>query len=125
MAELNSINKIVSEVVWNDRNGWATGGVSSFFAKPSYQKKLALVKRGVPDVCGDAADTGYIIHMNGADYVVGGTSAVAALIALINQTRGKNVGSIHSAQSVVTSPLETTMGTPPRRAGDLPVVRLS
>lgn len=120
MAELNSINKIVSEVVWNDRNGWATGGVSSFFAKPSYQKKLALVKRGVPDVCGDAdPDTGYIIHMNGADYVV------AALIALINQTRGKNVGSIHSAQSVVTSPLETAMGTPPRRDGDLPVVRLS
>jgi citrate lyase synthetase len=63
VAELNSINKIVS----NDRNG----GVSSFFAKLSYQKKLALVKRGVPD-------TGYIIHMNGADYVV------AALIALIN-----------------------------------------
>jgi kumamolisin len=53
--------------------------------------------RGVPDVAGDADPaSGYQVRVDGHDAVFGGTSAVAplwsALIALINQGRGKPLG---------------------------------
>ena len=53
--------------------------------------------RGVPDVAGDASpETGYNVFYDGQSAVVGGTSAVAplwaALIALLNQQRGSNIG---------------------------------
>jgi subtilase family serine protease len=100
---------ITSEVVWNDgANGGASGGgISSFFPTPSWQagKKviqndgtsIALTKRGVPDVAGDADPaTGYNVRVDGTDTVVGGTSAVAplwaGLIARINQTTGTPMG---------------------------------
>jgi kumamolisin len=100
---------ISSEVVWNDgaNNGASGGGVSSFFALPSWQTGLnavnnqgqstALSKRGVPDVAGNADPlTGYAVRIDGTDTVIGGTSAVApqwaALIALINQASGKPGG---------------------------------
>jgi kumamolisin len=100
---------ISSEVVWNDGadNGASGGGVSSFFALPSWQAGLkaennqgqstALTMRGVPDVAGDAdPDTGYKVRIDGTDTVIGGTSAVAplwaALVALLNQASGKPAG---------------------------------
>jgi kumamolisin len=100
---------ITSEVVWNDgANGGASGGgISSFFPTPIWQagKKviqsdgtsIALTKRGVPDVAGDADPaTGYNVRVDGTDTVVGGTSAVAplwaGLIARINQTTGIPMG---------------------------------
>jgi kumamolisin len=51
----------------------------------------------VPDVAGDASpETGYNVLFDGQATVVGGTSAVAplwaALIALLNQQRGSNLG---------------------------------
>jgi kumamolisin len=51
----------------------------------------------VPDVAGDASpETGYNVTFDGQSEVVGGTSAVAplwaALIALLNQQRGSNIG---------------------------------
>jgi kumamolisin len=102
-------SSITSEVVWNDGadNGASGGGISSFFALPSWQAGLnaqnnqgqavALTMRGVPDVAGDAdPDTGYEVRIDGTDTVIGGTSAVAplwaALIALLNQASGKPVG---------------------------------
>jgi kumamolisin len=102
-------SSISSEVVWNDgANGGASGGgVSSFFALPSWQTGLnavnnqgqstALSKRGVPDVAGNAdPQTGYAVRIDGTDTVIGGTSAVAplwaALIARINQVSGKPGG---------------------------------
>jgi len=102
-------SSITSEVVWNNgANGGASGGgISSFFPTPSWQvgKKaaqrngttIALAKRGVPDVAGDAdPDTGYNVRVDGANTVIGGTSAVAplwaGLIARINQTNGAPVG---------------------------------
>jgi len=100
-------NKITEEDVWNDSSsgGGATGGgVSEFFAKPSWQASANVpaapnkfVGRGVPDVAGDAdPDSGYEIVVDGQQEVVGGTSAVAplwaGLIALINQKLGKPVG---------------------------------
>ncbi len=99
--------KIVEEDVWNDLSagGGATGGgVSEFFALPSWQDSANVPKapngfvgRGVPDVAGDAdPDSGYEIVVDGQSEVVGGTSAVAplwaGLIALMNQQLGKAVG---------------------------------
>jgi kumamolisin len=97
---------IQEEVVWNDQpQGGATGGgVSSFFPIPPWQMKANVPKpptsaggRGVPDVAGDASpETGYNVLFDGESGVVGGTSAVAplwaALIALLNQQRGSNIG---------------------------------
>jgi kumamolisin len=106
---------IASEAVWNDgTSGGATGGgVSAYFALPSWQSGLqvtdsqsgstnALTKRGVPDVCGDAdPQTGYAVRVDGVDTVIGGTSAVAplwaGLIARINANKGSPVGFINAA----------------------------
>ena len=100
---------ISSETVWNDgaAGGSTGGGISSFFATPSWQtglsahdtdgKVVPLAKRGVPDVAGDAdPETGYAVRIDGTDTVIGGTSAVAplwaALIARINQINGTPAG---------------------------------
>ena len=53
--------------------------------------------RGVPDVAGDADPaTGYNVRVDGADAVIGGTSAVAplwaGLVARINGIKGKPAG---------------------------------
>ena len=104
-----SNGQITAETVWNSGgNGGASGGgVSSFFALPSYQQGLQvtdasgnaapLANRGVPDVSGDADPaTGYVVRVDGSDTVIGGTSAVAplwaGLIACINASRGTPVG---------------------------------
>jgi kumamolisin len=103
---------IASEVVWNDgaNGGAGGGGISSFFALPAWQtgltaveqgKSVALSKRGVPDVAGNAdPETGYDVRIDGTDTVIGGTSAVAplwaALLARINQVSGKPAGYINA-----------------------------
>jgi kumamolisin len=100
--------KISSETVWdNSPDDSATGGgISSYFAVPSYQSAMKLpanangskfLGRGVPDVAGVAdPQTGYFMLVDGSWGVVGGTSAVAPLwagfIALLNQKLGKPVG---------------------------------
>jgi kumamolisin len=103
---------ISSEVVWNEEannEGATGGGVSGFFALPSYQSSAGVpassnpqgfAGRGVPDVAGDAdPTTGYNTLVDGQSGVIGGTSAVAplwaGLIALINQGIGKPVGFIN------------------------------
>ncbi len=97
-----------TETVWNDQSqgGGATGGgVSSYFALPSWQSGANVPApggRGVPDVSGDAAPaTGYQILVDGQSAVVGGTSAVAplwaALIALVNQQTGGTAGFLNPA----------------------------
>jgi kumamolisin len=96
---------ISSEVVWNEGTNSATGGgVSTFFALPTYQSKAKVPKsstgktgRGVPDVAGDADPaSGYQVRVDGQNLVFGGTSAVAplwaGLIALMNQKLGHPVG---------------------------------
>jgi kumamolisin len=102
---------IKSEQVWNEltQNEGATGGgVSQDFALPSFQKSANVPKapngfagRGVPDVAGDADPaSGYNVLVDGQQAVIGGTSAVAplwaGLIALMNQSLGKNVGYVNS-----------------------------
>jgi kumamolisin len=103
---------ISGELVWNDgaSGGASGGGVSTFFATPSWQAALSaartqgnpspLTRRGVPDVAGNAdPGTGYQVRVDGADSVFGGTSAVAplwaALIARINQASGKSAGFVN------------------------------
>jgi kumamolisin len=100
---------ITEEIVWDDQpQGGATGGgVSAVFAVPTWQANAKVPKastkaggRGVPDVSGDASpETGYNVSFDGQNEVVGGTSAVAplwaALIALLNQQRGSNLGFIN------------------------------
>jgi kumamolisin len=106
---------IVSEVVWNDGNpasGAGGGGVSTFFALPSWQQGLdttdvegtrsPLSMRGVPDVSADAdPQTGYNVLVDGTNAVYGGTSAVAplwaGLIARINATAGHSAGLLNPA----------------------------
>jgi kumamolisin len=102
---------IAGEVGWNDgaTGGAGGGGVSRFFAMPAWQAGLTVVRagqtgkltmRGVPDVSGNAdPDTGYNVLIDGAETVVGGTSAVAplwaGLIARINAAKGRPVGFIN------------------------------
>ena len=112
---------ITSEVAWNELasgEGATGGGVSGFFALPTYQQQAGVPKspsgfvgRGVPDVSGDAdPETGYNVIVDGSATVIGGTSAVAplwaGLLARINQSLGKNVGYVnpllYAAKSAAT-----------------------
>lgn len=98
---------VTREVVWHDSPDSATGGgVSDVFPLPQWQQGAQVPPsvnasgrrgRGVPDVAGDADPaTGYRVRVDGQEYVIGGTSAVAplwaGLIALLNQHLGQQVG---------------------------------
>jgi kumamolisin len=110
---------IALEDVWNDGNGWAGGGgVSDHFPLPAWQATAnveksvnpgAHVGRGVPDVAGNAdGATGYRIHVNGEDTVVGGTSAVAplwaALSVILSQRLGHRVGFLNPSLYGLAAP---------------------
>jgi kumamolisin len=104
-----SNNQISSETVWHESSDSASGGgVSTYFPLPDYQLNANVPLeidtqfkgRGVPDVAGDAdPDTGYQVLVDGQQMVIGGTSAVAplmaGLIALINEQSGKPAGFIN------------------------------
>jgi len=107
--KVNGSGKVSSETVWHDSPESAGGGgVSNFFPVPDYQKNAKVPVslntkfkgRGVPDVAGDAdPDTGYQVLVDGQKMVIGGTSAVAplmaGLIARVNQKKGKSAGFIN------------------------------
>jgi kumamolisin len=106
---------IASEVVWNDGDattGASGGGVSTYFALPTWQQGLdatdaegsrsPLANRGVPDIAADAdPQTGYNVLVDGTSAVYGGTSAVAplwaGLIARINALTGRTAGFVNPA----------------------------
>jgi kumamolisin len=106
---VTSGTKISSETVWHASADSATGGgVSDFFALPDYQKNAKVPLsidtkfkgRGVPDVAGNADPaTGYKVRVDGQNLIIGGTSAVAplmaGLIALLNEKNGKPCGFIN------------------------------
>jgi kumamolisin len=92
------------EVVWNDGDGWASGGgISDAYGVPSWQNvslpdSLATGGRGrgVPDIAGDADNSsGYMTLIHGRWRPSGGTSAVAplyaGLVARLNQALGRPV----------------------------------
>ena len=105
---VGSGSAITSEVVWNDNptSSATGGGVSTNFPLPTWQANANVPKngtyagRGVPDVAGDAdPNTGYNIRVDGSNYVIGGTSAVAplwaGLIAVANAANRKSAGFVH------------------------------
>jgi kumamolisin len=103
-----STSSISDERAWNDgaQGGSTGGGISDFFDLPGYQTSAAVpgsanpggrVGRGVPDLAGDASPvSGYEVRVDGQQMVIGGTSAVApllaALVAQLNQQLNKPVG---------------------------------
>jgi kumamolisin len=105
-TNLKAPNGQIQEVVWNGgpEDGAGGGGVSIVFAQPKYQAQAHVPKspahrsgRAVPDVAGDADPaTGYQIFLNGIATTIGGTSAVAplmaGLIARINEATTKKFG---------------------------------
>ncbi|MGQ0735880.1 MAG: S53 family peptidase [Acidobacteriota bacterium] len=94
------------EIAWEEPGMPALksgGGVSGFFAEPSWQstaqvqRKTGRSGRGVPDVAAKAdLKTGYGIVVDGTCFPMGGTSAAAplwaALVARLNQKLGTPIG---------------------------------
>jgi hypothetical protein len=94
----------VSETVWNNNNGYGTGGgISQYEPLPAYQDGLngingaSTTNRNAPDVSMDAdPDTGvYVLdNYSGGWFQVGGTSLStpmwAGLVAIANQGRALN-----------------------------------
>jgi kumamolisin len=84
--------EVRAETVWNNGTGHGAtgGGVSEAFDRPSWQAAAGVPVlgskpgRGVPDVAAVAdPQTGYRVRVDGADIVIGGTSAVAPLWAAL------------------------------------------
>lgn len=104
----NSVVGYIPEVAWNESGNvtggsqlWATGGgVSSIYAKPSWQSAPGVPadgRRDVPDVSLSAAGhDGYLVRTQGALFAIGGTSAsssaFAGLMALVVQKTGQRQG---------------------------------
>ena len=85
--KLNGTNE-QAETGWPDSGG----GISTYFAKPSYQSSLTYSKRAVPDLSADAnPNTGVLVIVNGQENQFGGTSVsspvLAGLIGLANSRR--------------------------------------
>ncbi|MBV9401373.1 MAG: S8/S53 family peptidase [Bryobacterales bacterium] len=112
-AGLASALSYIPEAVWNTSGTvtggsalWASGGgVSSVFAKPSWQFGNGVPadsRRHVPDVAASSSPhDGYLIYMNGSFYSVAGTStatpAWAGIMALVNQHNGGGQGNANPA----------------------------
>ena len=100
--------KRVDEKVWNDgSSGGATGGgFSKHFDAPTFQTPYigaAAPRRGVPDVSANAdPETGYRILLDDQWHIIGGTSAVAPLMAgLIARCNEKGKRSLRDLQSLL------------------------
>lgn len=82
---LNSSGAETAETAWscNHRVTSCTGGgVSAYFAKPSYQSGLSYARRSLPDISADAdPNTGALVVLNGSNYQIGGTSLSAPILA--------------------------------------------
>ena len=117
---MSSALSYIPETVWNESGNtpggsqlWAGGGgVSTVYAKPSWQSGPGVPadgKRDVPDVSMTAAGhDGYLIYQNGGLGAVGGTSAatpsLASVMALAVQKTGGRLGNPNSTfYSMATS----------------------
>lgn len=93
-----------SESVWNEAaHGSGGGGYSSLFARPAYQNAaVSGGARGLPDISysGSRADDVLIAWNNGYYGYWGtsvGTPQIAALVALADQSAGRDLGNINPA----------------------------
>jgi kumamolisin len=86
------------ETVWNNNPGnpdgeGTGGGFSTFFTMPSWMSSAPGTMRMVPDITANAdPNTGYHVILGGVDYVFGGTSAVAPLMAGLFASFGRKLG---------------------------------
>ncbi len=79
-ATIGGVLTLVNESVWNHDGGGGGGGFSKVYSAPAYQSGFVPVgkNRGVPDLSANAdPETGYQTPFG----VIGGTSAVAPLMA--------------------------------------------
>jgi len=102
-----SAGKVKSETAWKGTDGHAkAGAVSGMFEQPDWQSGLATLRRpdgtpgrNVPDVVATAWDTMANVRIDGKLVSIGGTSVSAAiwaaLVAIVNQGLGRNVGFIN------------------------------
>lgn len=115
---LDAEGNYVSETAWSGSGG----GISAYETEPSYQSSFPIPQdpqnlRGVPDVAYNASPaTGYSIYDSygyGGWLVVGGTSASApqwaALIAIINASRGSNFSSVNALLYAAAKSSENTI----------------
>lgn len=89
------------ESVWNNGQGEGTGGgYSKFFPRPDWQASAPPVPAGIPpgggrmlpDVAANAdPNTGYPIYVNGQLGNIGGTSAVAPMVAALFTVFGDKI----------------------------------
>jgi uncharacterized protein YjdB len=67
-----------TEVAWT----YGGGAISAYFAKPTYQNALPVVKRSIPDIAMNAdPNSGVAYLVNGSYYIYGGTSVAAPTVA--------------------------------------------
>ncbi|CAN0189378.1 unnamed protein product, partial [Phaeothamnion confervicola] len=91
-----------SETAWGGSffGGASGGGFSNSFPLPDFQNGVVKNNpnggRGVPDISGNGDPaTGYNVLVDGQDGSIGGTSAVAPLMAALNARLGEAVGKPH------------------------------
>jgi len=93
---------VIDETTWNDGAGASGGGRSSILGMPFFQVGAGLTplssSRVLPDVAlaGSPRTPGYVIVQDGAERVVGGTSAgvpaFASVLALVNENVARTLG---------------------------------
>lgn len=101
-------DRTARDEVWNDGYGAPGGGLSSVFARPSFQdsvKSVVGTQRGTPDVSMSAAvDGGAIVYLSYDPtyvgyHIVGGTSEAtpifAGVVAMADQLAGKDLGDLN------------------------------
>jgi Pro-kumamolisin, activation domain len=117
------------ENVWNDTSmygpGQTGGGVSDSVALPLFQSAAGVsptsqnpdhgIRRGVPDIAGNAStNSGYPCFVAGAPFVANGTSAVAplyaGLIAVINEALNQQVGYLNPTLYALGTQLGVDLG---------------
>lgn len=101
--------RLLPDNVWNDTNelgspAAGSGGVSEYFARPSYQNSVQSVvgtQRGTPDVALSAAvDGAALVYLgfvpNPGFYLIGGTSEASpmfsGIVAIADQAAGHDLG---------------------------------
>lgn len=136
MITIDEKGNVIDETVWNSKynlydiliSNATGGGFSKYIEIPPYQKGCLKKNnenypshfRGVPDVSAHAdmspCGIAYWVYVDGQNWLSGGTSAVAplmaALIARLNQILDRRLGFINEllydmADSVVLNPIQT------------------
>jgi len=94
--QVNPAGQRTSEVTWNDNSRTsATGGGDS----------VVFPGRAVPDIAGNADPvTGYEITVDGQQVVIGGTSAVAPLMAALSVNLSSLVGPFDFQKTILANP---------------------